>query len=160
VSCALFRFQGGSATLGDGLRAAGSRLPQIAAWALLAATVGMVLRAIEERVSWIGKWVVSLIGLAWTVVTYFVVPILAVERGGPAAAVRRSAELLRKTWGEDLAGQFSLGLVKLALAVPGILLLMVGVMLLGGGPWAGIPVILLGVLYFAGLAIVLGTVQQ
>ena len=49
VACAMVRFQGGSPTVGDGLRAASARLPQILAWVLLASTVGIVLRAIMER---------------------------------------------------------------------------------------------------------------
>ena len=89
VSCAIIRFSGGDPTVGDGLHAASQRLPQILAWALLAATVGLILKVIEGRVKLVGRIIVGLIGVGWTVVTYLVVPTLAVERLGPFAAVRR-----------------------------------------------------------------------
>ena len=96
VSCALMRFSGGEPTVGDGLRTACDRLPQIVGWALLSATVGLVLKAVEDRLSFLGKIVVSFIGVAWSIAAYFVIPVLAVEKLGPFAAVRRSASLLRK----------------------------------------------------------------
>jgi hypothetical protein len=162
VCCALMRFTGGEPTVGDGLRAALARLPQIVGWALLSATVGMVLRALEERLSFLGKIVVSLIGMAWAIVTYLVIPVLAAEKVGPLTAVRRSAALLRKSWGESLVGGISLGVASLVLAIPGFLLIV-------GGVFAGaaansialmIALMVLGVLYLIGLAIVISTLQQ
>lgn len=125
--CALIRFRGGDPTVGDGLRAALARLPQILAWSLLAATVGMILRAIEERVGFLGKIVIGLIGVAWSIATYLIVPILAAERLGPVAAVRRSVALLTKTWGESLTGQISLGIVSFLLILPAFVLLAGGI---------------------------------
>lgn len=121
VCCALIRFSGGNPTLSDGLNAAAARLPQILGWVLLTATVGIILRQIEERVPLVGKIAVSLIGMAWAVVTFMVVPVLAAEKLGPFAAVKRSASLLRKTWGESLAGQVSLGAVQFVFMLPVIL---------------------------------------
>ncbi len=162
VSCAIIRFKGGDPTLGDGLRAASARLPQIAAWALVAASVGMILRLLEERFEALGRFVVGLIGMAWSVVTYFVVPILAVEQVGPVTAVKRSTALLRRTWGEALTGNFSLGLINLLLILPGIALIIGGIML-GANlqnqvvQFVGIG---LGVIYLLGLSILLSTLQQ
>jgi hypothetical protein len=121
VCCALIRFSGGNPTLGDGLNAAVARLPQILGWVLLTATVGIILRQIEERVPLVGRLAVSLIGMAWAVVTFMVVPVLAAEKLGPFAAVKRSASLLRKTWGESLAGQVSLSAVQFVFMLPVIL---------------------------------------
>ena len=100
-------------------------MPQIFGWALLTATVGTILRQIEDRCQRLGKFVVGLIGMAWAVVTFMVVPILAAEKLGPFAAVKRSASLLRKTWGETLVGQVSLGAVQFVFMLPIILVLMV-----------------------------------
>lgn len=125
VCCALIRFNGGNPTLGDGLSAAWARLPQIFGWALLAATVGTILKQVEDRAPVVGKFVIGLIGMAWAVVTFMVVPVLAAERLGPFAAVKRSAGLLRKTWGEALVGQVSLGAVQLLFTLPVILVLVV-----------------------------------
>src|SRR5262249_3499070 len=48
ISCALMRFNGETPTLRDGFRAAAARLPQILAWSLVSATVGILLKAIES----------------------------------------------------------------------------------------------------------------
>ena len=111
VEVAMRRFDGKDATIGDGLRRAWSRLPIILLYALIAAFVGTLLRIIAERVGVIGKIVVGLIGFAWTVATALVVPVLAVENVGPLDAVRRSVELIKKTWGEDIIGNAGIGLV-------------------------------------------------
>ena len=109
ISCAMIRFAGGAPTLGDGLRAAGARLPQIAGWALVSATVGFVLRIIESQSEKAGQFVAALLGMAWGVMTYFVVPVLVVEQVGPIEAVKRSTSLLRKSWGESATANITLG---------------------------------------------------
>jgi hypothetical protein len=111
VACAMIRFNGGNPTVSDGLKAARERLGQIAAWALLAATVGMVLRIIEERVGFLGKIVVAILGAAWTIATYFVVPVLVVENVGPIEAAKRSAEIVKKAWGESIVSNVGVGLL-------------------------------------------------
>ncbi len=111
VACAMVRFRGGTPTLGEGLRAARERTGHIVAWAFFAATVGMLLRMIEERVGFIGKIVIALLGAAWTVATYFVVPVLVVEDLGPYDALKRSTEIIRDTWGESLVSNVGIGLV-------------------------------------------------
>jgi uncharacterized protein DUF6159 len=111
VEVAMRRFDGENATTGDGLQRAWSRLLIILVYALIAATVGTVLRIIAERVGLIGRIVVSVIGFAWTVATALVVPVLAAEDVGPFDAVRRSVELIKKAWGEDIIGNAGIGLV-------------------------------------------------
>jgi TatD family hydrolase len=71
-------------------------------WALLAATVGIILKMIEGRSSIIGKLVAGLIGLAWTLASFLVVPILAFEELGPFEALSRSAELFRHRMPGDI----------------------------------------------------------
>lgn len=87
-----------------------SRLPQIFAWALVSATVGVLLKLVENAHEKIGQFISAILGTAWTVVTFFVVPVLVVEKVGPFEAIKRSIALLKKTWGEALAGNFGLGL--------------------------------------------------
>ena len=111
VAAANIRLNGGDPTLGDGFRIASSRMPAIIGWALVSATVGMVLRAISDRGGMVGAIVASLIGGVWNVVTFLVVPILVLEGVGPVAAIKRSGGLLRKTWGEQLTGNIGIGLV-------------------------------------------------
>jgi hypothetical protein len=69
----------------------------------------MILRAISERAGFIGRIVVGLIGFAWSVATYLVVPVLAAEGVGPIEAIKRSASYLRKTWGEQIVGNLGIG---------------------------------------------------
>ena len=121
VSIASDRIAGGHATMNDGLQVAWQRKGTILQWALLAATVGVLLRALEDRMGWLGRLVVSLIGVTWTLATYLVVPVIAAEDLGPGAALARSAQLFGETWGEELAGGFSFGLIFFLLALPGIL---------------------------------------
>jgi hypothetical protein len=161
MSCAIIRFSGGEPTVGDGLSAAASRLPQILAWALVSATVGMLLKAIENVHEKAGQIVSAILGTVWTVVTYFVVPVLVVEKLGPFAAISRSTQILKKTWGEALVGRFGIGFYMLLLALPGILLLIVGVMIAGGAKMAGlgIAMIVLAILYFLAWAAVGSALQ-
>lgn len=109
VGAAMIRLDGGNPTLGDGLRIATSRLGTIVGYAFISATVGVVLRAIQERVGIVGKIVVGLLGVGWAIATYLVVPVLAAQKIGPVDAIKESASLLRKTWGENLIGQAGLG---------------------------------------------------
>jgi len=111
VGAAMIRMDGGNPTLGDGLRIAWARKGRILGYALIAATVGLVLRMIEERVGWLGALVVKLVGAAWAVATFLAVPVLVTRDVGPLTAVKESAELLRETWGENMIGNFGLGLV-------------------------------------------------
>lgn len=122
VSCALMQFNGQQAGLGDGLRAAGSRLPQIFAWALVSATVGLLLKLIENVHEKAGEIISAILGTVWTALTYFVVPVLVVEQVGPFQAVSRSTSLLKKTWGEAVVGHIGIGLFSLLLLLPVILL--------------------------------------
>jgi len=148
ISCALIRFNGGTPTLADGFGAAASRLPQILAWALVSATVGVLLKVIESVNEKAGAVVSWLLGTAWTVITYFVVPVLVVEKVGPFEAIQRSVAILRKTWGEALVGRMGIGFFVFLLLLPGIALAVVGVLLLLAVPVAGIAVLLLTGVYF------------
>ncbi len=111
VSIVLERLDGRQASLRDGLRIAFSRIGAIAGYAVIAATVGVLLRAIEERVGLIGRLVTAVIGTAWSVATFLVAPILAVEKVGAVQAVRDSATLLKQTWGENIAGNVGIAFV-------------------------------------------------
>jgi hypothetical protein len=145
VSCAIMRFNGESPTLGDGFRAAVARLPQILAWALVSASVGVLLKLIENSHKRVGEFIGAILGTVWSVITYFVVPVLVVEKMGPFKAIGRSVEILKKTWGEALVGHFTLGFFKFLLAIPFVLLLLIG----GGLIAAGHALVYVGVAVLA-----------
>ncbi|MBL8851420.1 MAG: hypothetical protein JNG89_17180 [Planctomycetaceae bacterium] len=147
VACALIRFRGGDPTVGDGFRASMQRLPQILAWALVSATVGVLLRAIESRSEKAGQFAAALLGAGWTIATYFVVPVLVVEQAGPIQAVQRSFEILRKTWGEAVGAHFSLKFFVFLASLVAILPIVGGGFALAGGQTAlGVALLVCGVL--------------
>lgn len=126
---ALMHLRGEPTSVAAGFALARSRLPHIFGYALIAATVGLVLRMIQERLGLVGRLVVGFLGLAWTVATFLVVPILASEDVGPVDAVKRSVELLKRSWGENLIGNGGIGVVFGLLMVVAAL---VGAVLIGG----------------------------
>lgn len=148
LSCALLRFNGGAPSVGDGLRAAGARLPQILAWALVSATAGTLLKFLEGLNQKVGGFVSALLGTAWSIMTFFVVPVLVVEKVGPLKAVGRSLALLRQTWGEALVGKVGIGFVLFLLALPWLGLLIGGAYAAGLGWTAGWVLLGVAAAYF------------
>lgn len=154
---------GGDPTVGDGLKAAISLIPAIAGWALVSATVGLILRAIESRSEGIGRFVSGLLGMAWTLVSFLVIPAMVVERMGPIEAFKESTRLLKRTWGEQLVSNFGFGILFFLLALPGFGLIALGVFFLpDGGANANVlmgVVVGIGILYFLVLSLVQSALQ-
>ena len=153
VGAAMIRMDGGNPRLGDGLRIAWERKGRIFGYACIAATVGLLLRAFEGRVGWLGRLVLKLVGVAWALATFLVVPVLVTRDVGPVAAVKESADLLRRTWGENLIGNVGLGLV-FGIAYFALAIVAVGALALAsptGNAWLIGGVILLGLVAFFGL---------
>jgi len=126
---ALMHLRGEPTSVAAGFALARARLPQILGYALIAATVGLVLRMIQERLGLLGRLVVGFIGLAWTVATFLVVPVLVSKDVGPIDAVKESVALLKRSWGENLIGNGGIGIVFGLLMVLAVL---VGAVLIGG----------------------------
>lgn len=140
------RFDGGEARFTDSLRFAASKLPLIAGWSAVAATVGLVLRILEQaadRGGGAGQVVLgvvtSLVGMAWSVVTLFVVPGMVYRGLGPIEALKSAVGTLRQTWGESLVRHFGLGAVQFVLLALGAGVAYGLFSLLGG---LGTPVVL------------------
>jgi len=117
VGCAMLRLGGGTPTFRDGVRMASKRVVPIAGYALIATTVGMILRAIQERLGFIGRIVIGLVGMVWSIATFLVVPVLVAGDGGPVDAVKDSARLMKKTWGENIIGNAGISIVFFFLAL-------------------------------------------
>ena len=130
VGAAMIRLDGGDPTVADGLNIAIKKLPAILQYAAIAATVGMILRAIEERAGFIGRIVIGLIGLAWTLATYLTVPVLVAQDISAIDAVKESASLFKKTWGEQVVGNVGIGfatfVIFLLMAVVAVPLIILG----------------------------------
>jgi len=161
VGAAMMRMDGHDPRLSDGLRIAWQRAGRIFAYACIAATVGLLLRALEDRVGWLGQIVVKLIGVGWTLATFLVVPVIVTRDVGPIEAVKESAGLLRHTWGENLIGNVGLGAVfGLAYFVVAILMAFVLMAAAQSGFTAVVAVVIaLGVLALLTLAALHATMQ-
>ena len=143
VGAALIRLRGGDPTVSDGFEVANRNLLNIIGYALIAATVGMILRQLSQRSNQLGRIVIGLVGLAWNLATYLAVPVLAAEGVGPIEAVKRSAQMLKKTWGEQIVGNFGLGTI---FGIAYFLLLVVGIGAVAAMFAVGVPVTLIIVL--------------
>jgi hypothetical protein len=139
IHCALFRFRGMEIGVSDGLRAAWRRLPLLVAWALVSATVRLV--------SW-------LLGTTWSILTYFVVPVLVVERVGPFRAIKRSAEILRDTWGEAVGGRLGIGWFLLPFWLLGLGLMGLGIFIVAAHQVVGLIILGVTVAYLVVLGLV------
>ena len=130
VAHVVTRMRGGEPTIGQSLAAATACIPQIAAWAIISATVGIVLRWLSERSGLLGQIALAIVGVAWTLVTYFVVPIIVIERKGAFDAIGDSKDLLRKTWGQQIVSGLGYGVIGFLLALPATLVV-IGAIVLG-----------------------------
>jgi len=161
VGAAMIRMDGGNPRLGDGLRIAWERAGRIFGYACIAATVGLLLRALEQRIGLIGRIVIKLIGVGWALATFLVVPVLVTRDVGPVDAVKESAELLRRTWGENLIGNLGLGFVFGA-AYFGLAIVSVGILVLAaqtGRPLFISLVLLVAIVAFLALSALHATMQ-
>jgi len=127
IHCTRLYFKGEEVSVKAGLRFSMSRIGVIFSWAVFAATVGTILKAIQENSGIIGKIITGIIGIVWSIATFFVVPIIAYENLGPIAAFKRSSQMMKQKWGESLAAGFSFGLIQfLAIVVVGLPLFLLG----------------------------------
>ncbi|MBA4384848.1 MAG: hypothetical protein C0410_08935 [Anaerolinea sp.] len=160
VGAAMIRIRGGDPTIRDGLKIASDRFISIFLYALIASTVGMLLSLIKEKGSTISKIVVSLIGFVWNVATFLVVPVLAVEDVGPIEAIKRSVGYLKKTWGEQLVGSFSIGLIfnllifVLIIGAVGVIFMLISA---GAQAWAIVAAAIVAILFILGISLVNAT---
>jgi len=157
IGCAMMSLDGGRPTLGYGIGFAAGRFKYIVEWALVAATVGLILRALEERLGFIGKIVIGIAGIAWAIATYFVVPVLAFEKLSPFKAMKRSGSILKCSWGEALAGNLGMGLIFVALAFLGIPFLIIAAII--GGVDGIIVCFLILIVYWVFLGVLASTAQ-
>lgn len=159
VSCALDAFAGRTPTVGSGFSAATRRLPQILGWSLVSATVGLLLNVVQsflrDKLGFLGSILGSLMDFAWAIVTYFVVPVLVVDGLGPIAAVKRSSNILKRTWGESLGGEGGLGIVSFLLVLPAFLIVLpVAFLASDVSPVLMAAVVAAGVLYVVAISLV------
>ncbi len=152
IYCAVKILNGEETSLGEGISFANSRLGKIFGWAVLSATVGTVLQLLHNTGK-IGEFVSSLIGIAWSVLTFFVVPVLIFEDKGVIDTVKESGRLMKQKWGESLAANVSFGVFHFL----GIIVAIgIGILLSAVNPILGIAV---GILTVMLVSTVIATAQ-
>lgn len=157
IHCASKALRGEETSVGEGIAVAKSRLGPILGWSLIAATVGTILKAVSERVGIVGQIIVAVLGGAWNIVTFFVVPSLALEGIGPVAAIKSSFETIKKAWGETLIGNvgisYAMGFLTL-LPIP-----MIIASFFTQTAWVIVAAIVLAVVVWLGIAILSSCLQ-
>jgi hypothetical protein len=145
IHCTKLYLAGEEVTVAAGLKFSLSRIGIIFSWAIFAATVGTILRIIQENSGWLGKIISGFIGIVWGIATFFVVPVIAYENLGPLQAVKRSTQLMKEKWGESLTSTFSLALIQFV----GILLAIIPAALIANyvDPFIGIALGVMLVLF-------------
>ena len=111
--CTRLYFNGEELTISKGIENSLSRIGAIFSWALFAATVGTLLKYLQDNAGWIGRLIIGALGIAWSVTTFFVVPVIAYENLGPIGAFKRSASLMKNKWGESAGATFSFTLIQI-----------------------------------------------
>ena len=117
-------FHGRDSSFGDGMAVARSHTGAIAGWAALSALVGMIVSALQRSGS-IGEVIIgSLIGAAWSLISFMSIPVIAFEGTGPWATLKRSASLFKERWAGQVTGGVAIGgIVFLVGVLPAVLLI-------------------------------------
>lgn len=155
--------RGEPTTFSDGIHVARERIPQIAKWALIVTTVALVIRVIEAKFEGIGGTIVAaLAGLAWSLVSFLAIPVIAFEGTGPVKSLKRSSSLFRQRWGQQVTGQaITGGVVGLLVVLPGLALVIIGAFMIGSAMTAAGAVLLVigGIIMIIG-SVIGGTLSQ
>jgi hypothetical protein len=147
AACADLLFRGQNATFGDGIAVANSRFTQICGWAALSTAVGLVIGVLENQGGAIGDIAGRLIGMAWSLITFLSVPVIAIEGTGPIETLKRSGTLFKQRWGQQITGNIAIGgIVFLIGFLPGVLLIAAGVVIWPSAGFAGALLLVIGAL--------------
>lgn len=157
IACVNAKLNGKTMSVSEGLRVAAGHLPAIIGWAIVSATVGLILHLLQERAGFIGDIILAMVGGVWSLVTYFVVPVLVLEDKGVIGSMKESVSLIRKTWGESIVGAGSMVLIFVVLGILAALGVF-GTMLLGNST-VFIAALALFLLLVVILAVVYGAMQ-
>ena len=156
VAAADRSLRGENTSVGHGFSAATGRIYRILPWAIVVATVSIILQWLEDR-GFIGQIVSNLLGAAWSILTFLTVPVIVLEDVGPITALKRSGTLLKQTWGENIIAQIGIGLLGFLLAIPGVIVIAIGIAV-GGAP-AVVTAVVIGGAWLAIVAVVMSALS-
>jgi len=149
AACADRIFHGQEASFSDGTAVARSRFGAIAGWALISTVVGTIVGFLQDQGGILGAIFGRALQFGWQLITFLAVPVIAIEGTGAIETLKRSTNLFRQRWGEQITGNVAIGgLVFLIGLVPALILIVAGGLVMassaaGGGILIGIGVIVL-----------------
>jgi len=144
-------FRGERATVSDGLAVARSRFSQICGWAALSTAISVLMGVLENQGGIAGTIAARFVGMAWSLVTFIAVPVIAIEGTGAFGTLKRSGSLFRERWGQQITGNLAIGGAVLLLGIlPSVILIAAGVAVWASAGFVGALLVIVGVI---GLAI-------
>jgi hypothetical protein len=150
AACADMIFRGQEASVGDGLAVARTRIAQISGWAAVSAAISLVMGLLENQGGTLGTVAARLVGMAWSLITFISIPVIAIEGTGPFETIKRSASLFRERWGQQITGNLAIGgAVFLIGVLPAVLLIVAGVALWSAASFLGALLVVIGALVLA-----------
>jgi hypothetical protein len=150
AACADMIFRGQEATVSDGLALSRTRVAQISGWAAVSAAISLVMGLLENQGGTLGAIAARLVGMAWTLVTFLAVPVIAIEGTGPFETIKRSGTLFRERWGQQITGNIAIGAAVFLLGVlPAGILIAVGTAVWSSASFLGAVLVVIGALVLA-----------
>jgi len=148
----------------DAARAvARSRRGAIIGWAVVSAVVGLLFAVIRDRAGTAGRILGAIGAAAWGFVTFLVVPVLALENLGPIDAVKRSGNLVRQRWGQQVTGNVVIGGIASVLMMVGALIGVLGGVLLftdaAGTVALGVALVVIGIVVAIASGVIAGATR-
>ncbi|MFB6283893.1 MAG: DUF6159 family protein [Halobacteria archaeon] len=154
VFCAGQAFEGKDPSITKGFGMAFTRIGQILVWSIVAAIVGVIIRVVQEESDLAGNIAAMLFGAAWSIATYFVVPVIAYENPGAFSMFKESANTFRRRWGSTVGSWAYVGTFAAVFVLVSIIIAVVSGALLM--PSLGILGILVAVV-IAAVGLIIGT---
>jgi hypothetical protein len=143
-------FRGQEATVADGLAIARSRFSQICGWAAVSTAISVLMGVLENQGGLGGQIAARVVGMAWSLVTFLAVPVIAIEGTGPIETLKRSASMFRERWGQQITGNVAIGAAIFLIGVlPAAILIVAGVALWSSASFLGAVLVVIGALVLA-----------
>jgi hypothetical protein len=150
AACADMIFRGQEASVADGLAVSRSRLSQISGWAAVSAAISLVMGLLENQGGTLGTIAARLVGMAWSLITFLAVPVIAIEGTGPFETIKRSASLFRERWGQQITGNIAIGAAVFLIGVlPAVVLIVGGIAVWTSAAFLGALLVIVGALVLA-----------
>jgi hypothetical protein len=115
-------FHGEEPTVGRAMREAWVHKWPLLAWSVISAIIGVIIQAIESQDNLIARILAGLFAVAWSVMTYFIVPVIVFEDQSISGMFTQSASTFKNTWGESIGAMGAINIVTFLLVIPGALL--------------------------------------